>query len=932
VLQAEPTTKKAEQEWEALQEEISYWTGRADRNYSDDEVLAKIDWSNYPTLVGMDEDAAKGLPTVLNRPVGYSKDALRGVVWAARNGGDKADPYNSVRAALGQGNTWQENADISAMLDPTNERYNPYAVGSTLDDAALYFGVSSFDQKWLDDNRGMLSGNDETAKRYYKKVYDAEQTTQKAEAELADLREYVDAYLQNNGDPSILLEYLLDDYPTLQAMQTSLESGDLKATTRAVNFSLADLTAEINQRVAKKNAEKAAADTKMQGAMGVIDSTHPAMTGNTQAVESGKTAAATMAASTIMDQGTPEEQLVFQTAYSADFMIRCQELNAAIENGAPNLAGEYEYSLQMANDYTSQNYFGILEGMRPYEALQEEIAKIEQEIDAKERLLYNIPDVAPGTGGTPWKMQQVDGVWYQFGAELDPATREWKLTGVWNEDSPNGEVSDAAKAAAQTWISGLPLEPLSKEEADAKEQELSVLKQKLQAARIELEAAEPAYSKAAEQKENLTQAYDIIARLGEFTGVEAGNATGYRALMEDIYTVGAEYKPTEWLPYNPFENLLGYPEMSVELVSKIAEASIKSYGTEITRLQKMLDTAKEFGIDIPDEYVKNIDREIARLERLSKDAEYFLLAQTPDMHEVAEGARRKVRNEIEEKGWGILPDKGSPKPSENGYYYLDYEAMLDELYWSSSTDMFLLTDKERDLYVYIRETQGADAAYAYYEHLTNDSYGIIHQRDRVSDEESAQFVRENPVLANFAAIATSPYRSLGTGYALIATLKGEEINPNHPAFMFVDMSNITKEQSKQMINEALGEGTDAAWWANLGYDAFVAAGESLVTAATTGGTGALAAKGTTVAAKFGFKVVAGLATAAPMGAQAAAAAIQDAKYRGADDTQAWALAGATFVAETFTEAITVSNLRAARGLASSAEVKAFIKSRKTKKK
>lgn len=928
VLQAEPATKKAEQEWEALQEEISYWAGRADRNYSDDEVLAKIDWSSYPTLVGMDEDAAKGLPTVLNRPVGYSQDALRGVVWAARNGGDKADPYNSVRAALGQGNTWKENADISAMLDPTNERYNPYAVGSTLDDAALYFGVSSFDQKWLDDNRGVLSGTDETAKRYYKKVYDAEQTTQKAEAELADLREYVDAYLQNNGDPSTLLEYLLDDYPTLQAMQTSLESGDLKATTRAINFSPADITAEVNQRVAEKNAEKASADTKMQGVMGVIDRTYSAMTGNTQAVESGKTAAATMAASTIMEQGTPEEQIVFRTAYSADFMTRCQELNAAIETGAPNLEGEYDYSLQLANDYTSQHYFGILEGMRPYEAVQEEITKIEQEIDAKERLLYNIPDVAPGTGGTPWKMQQVDGVWYQFGAELDPATREWKLTGVWNEDSPDGEVSDAAKAAAQTWISGLPLEPLSEEEAYTNEQELSVLKQKLQVARNELKAAEPAYSKAAEQNEAMTQAYDTLARLRELTGVEAGNVTGYRALMEDIYTVGAEYKPTEWLPYNPFENLLSYPEMSVESVSKIAEESLKSYGTEITRLQKMLDTAKEFGLDVPDEYIKNIDREIARLGRLSKDAEYFLLAQNPDVHTVAEDVRSKVWKDVHEngKGWGIMPDEGSSEPSEyNGYYHLDYEVMFDALYWSSSTYAYHLTDEERDLYLYIRETQGYDAAYEYYYHLTNDTYGIMHVRESASAEEIAQSVREQPVLTNLEMIVSSPFRALGTLYSLVATLKGEEINPYHPAFIFVTAANITKEQSKQMINEELGEGTDAAWWANLGYDAVVAAGESLVNMAATGGTGALAEKGATVAAKFGFKVLAGISTAAPMGLQAAASAIQDAKYRGADDAQAWALAGATFVAETFTEAITVSNLRAARGLASGDEVKAFIK-------
>lgn len=947
VLQAEPTTKAAEQEWEALQEEIAYWTGRTDRNYSDDEVLAKIDWSNYPTLVGMDEDADKGLPTVLNRPIGYSQDALRGVVWAARNGGDKADPYNSVRAALGQGSTWQENADISAMLDPTNERYNPYAVGSTLDDAALYFGVASFDQKWLDDNRGVLSGNDETAKRYYQKVYDAEQTTQKAEAELAELQEKIDKKIANGNTADNILKDILDKYPTLQAMQTSLESGDLKATTRAIGFSMADITADVNQRVAERDAEKTAAQEKMQsladflmGALPGSNSTPdsgkaaspdgaaaivlPANSDNTLAVENGKSAAESMAAPTIMGQGTPEEQLVFKTAYSADFMTYCTELNTAIETGAPNLAGEYDRCLQMANDYTSQHYFGILEGMRPYEAIQEEIAKIEQEIDAKERLLYNIPDVAPGTGGAPWKMQQVDGVWYQFGAELDPATREWKLTGVWNEDSPDGEVSDAAKAAAQTWISGLPLEPLSEEEAYATEQELSVLKQKLQVARNELQAAEPAYSKAAEQKEAMTQAYDTLARLRELTGVEVGNATGYRALMEDIYTVGAEYKPTEWSLMSRYEYARSSQRYSDEQLATIARENADTAQAEIARLQKMLDTAEEFGIDVPDKYVKNINREIARLGREIKDAEYFLLKTSPEFKTYTE---EQLKNTAELMA--LAQDSGYTDPRVVEWLKEEQEKRREFRAWKPPQTS-LLSEDDHLFYRYLLEERSPDEAAAFLDYMTDEEYGRAHLQQAAATKAGWEsLTKEMPVTANLVNILISPFRLRGVGYSVESWLSGKEINPGNEAFGLSVIDSAVTETSKKMIDEAFVDSPAERWLLNLGYDVTKAVGESIYNMKLFGflgsGLSSASAAAQTRIGSASLKILSALATASPMGFQAASLAIQDAKYRGASDDQALLVGASVFLAETMTEAITVANIRAARSLKTAGDTKKFAK-------
>lgn len=242
VTEAEETTQKAETEWAALQEELTYWATRSDRNYSDEEILARIDWSNYPTLTRMDEGRQQGVPLMLNRPIGYSTDSMYGTLWAARNGGGSGNPLNdSLSYYSGQGNAWQADEDITARLDPTSDRYCPYALGSTLDDEALYFGVSSFDEDWLAANRGLIASDDATARKMYARVYDAEQLTQKAEAEWAALQEQVARLQQYGADPDRIMQVIdWSDYPTLARMDESLQTGELLGLTRSVPYNRRD--------------------------------------------------------------------------------------------------------------------------------------------------------------------------------------------------------------------------------------------------------------------------------------------------------------------------------------------------------------------------------------------------------------------------------------------------------------------------------------------------------------------------------------------------------------------------------------------------------------------------------------------------------------------------------------------------------------------
>lgn len=349
----EATTQKAETEWQALQDEIAYWTNRTDRNYSDDEILAKIDWKNYSTLTGMDEDAAKGTPMQLTRPVGYSQDALRGVIWATRNGVTTDDGNNSVRAALGQGNKWKENPEISQKLDPASEYYSPYSVSSTLDDAAIYFGVDSFGKDWLEENRDVLSSDDKTAKTMYAKVYNAEQTTLEAESELAELNRLIDKYCDSYDDPDTVLKYLAnrvdEDFPTLAKMDKGIASGSLVSTTRPIAYSWGDVRRTVQQRIDEKN-NATPATQKMEKALGVTADENPTFDAITRAAKHNVSEAADLIEQSgtdaekrkVLMAGTPEFNTLVQSV--SDMMAKVktkvdkayQEQQQALRNTSSN--------------------------------------------------------------------------------------------------------------------------------------------------------------------------------------------------------------------------------------------------------------------------------------------------------------------------------------------------------------------------------------------------------------------------------------------------------------------------------------------------------------------------------------------------------------------------------------------------------------------
>lgn len=253
-------TLKAQDEWARLSEELSYWATRTDRNYSDDEIIGRINWDNYKTLQKMDEGRATGAPLELLEGVGYSQDAMYGVLWAARNPGASTGNamYDAVQGALGRGNQYKRNEQTSDRLNPLSQNYNPYVVGSTMDDMAYTYRTDRFDERWLEENRSMLL-NPETAADYGK-IYNAVQTTNTIRDEAEALKAELARYAETGVEPDFAYLLSQNEYKTIAKLQDSLKSGQIMDTAYGIDFDLPTLMAKAADAYALKQAHLNAAN------------------------------------------------------------------------------------------------------------------------------------------------------------------------------------------------------------------------------------------------------------------------------------------------------------------------------------------------------------------------------------------------------------------------------------------------------------------------------------------------------------------------------------------------------------------------------------------------------------------------------------------------------------------------------------------------
>ena len=960
ILKAQDTTNQAEAEWKALQEEIGYWANRKDRNYSDDQIISRIDWSKYKTLARMDDGAASGVPLTLNSAIGYSQDALKGVIWAARNGSTGNPLADSAKAVLGAGKTWQEDKKISAKLDPSSKAYSPYSVGSTLDDAALYFGVDSFSKDWLEKNRGILAGNDATAKKMYQTVYNAEQTTLKAEQELDELHANIDRYLESTTDPDQILRMIDGEYKTLDSLDESMREGKLIGTTRAIDYRKQDIEFEVRRRCLAKNTQINGAD--YVGAVWKLLGLPEVKTEAISAVGASRDNAINAGGATIADAGTDEEKTVFKTAYSSDFDTYLTQIKGAMDSGVSDPQGGYDYTLKRADQYAAENYMDAMDTVLTYEEAQqakdEAIKKLNDlgvvydedgNIDMTNRkgsLIVPGADTAMAAAGmsdAPRSLRHestsIDDEIFMLREEIETGYGE-------DEDGERVRLTDEEIKIKKARLSEL-------QNPSASQKEINQLLAVVDESTETMERTQKSYDKANITLKNITEGYAVADRMQALTGVKAGDSDSTLAQMTYLFSIARNYEPTEYRSANLYALAMDGQGATYEETAAAARQGMAENKKMIEQINFALGELESKGAHLPDDKMENVKRYVAALERDVQDAEYFLLRENDDYYQESQDVSNEIfaawQDYNELNPLGML----NPFADRKGYTALDnvVAIRLDQLQMEEASktigrnlksdkvimstgnpakdgyyteDINQLSKNECMTYLYIRGKEGVDAAQEYYDHLTNAEYGVINMRRNLDWTAKAQeFADQNAVtgaLASALTVIASPLNVGGMVESIKADVLGQELNPYARGFVYGNMSGTVRATVEENISESVGGGA-GGWLLGKLYEALMSYGDSVVSSYFMGGMGSAAGSGAgKLLAKTGLtenyvnlasKVVSSFVTASGQGMQAVGNVMMDARLRGATPAEARVLGLVTFLAETATEAIEVETIDSA---------------------
>ena len=671
--QAEGQTKQAEQEWDALQQELTYWAQRTDRNYSDDEIIKNINWSNYKTLKKMDEDRLKGTPMELNRAIGYSEDALYGVLWKARNPDQDVDLYQAMaNSALGSGNVWKNNQEIADRLDPNSEKFNPYALGSTnLDDAAVYFNVPFFGKEWLQQNDGLQWSDDETQKKMYQKVMKAEENTLAAEEQLSALNAWLDKKIDGAQDADEVIRQFEKAYnkgkitingqtvelDMLRKMDKSLGkdgkpgTGDLLAMTRGVDYKFSEMEQQIRDRFAEKEPKQNGselAQTASKGCGHMVSPVYlPSSQGEAWAKEQEKKL--NRAKSVVEDVATPPEQAVMNNAWS----VMGETVKKTWDGiKALGLQVGSDLTQQMISNSISRTSSALLKGqdlIADYEKQDEQIAGM---VDRENQLKDELGDlVYYGQEPKDFDTATIDvgGNQIEVTMRYDEQQQQFVVQGMKNLTTDSEDLSGLD--------SKLLHEQRDKELAAANDRQAKIIDANSRAITEEEQQKLDEYNRlvidtedaVASQRKNEEAYQTAVKNMQDAQWVRnatvnllqmAGASEEQLKVFEDTNTVieglknFTKYDPTQWESYNPY-NL--YAEaMNSDLdgdyseVLAVAKEGDLETAQEKELAQWILDYSDRMGIEIPDNVRENINRYIAKLDNDHQDYEYFAMLGNDD--------------------------------------------------------------------------------------------------------------------------------------------------------------------------------------------------------------------------------------------------------------------------------------------------------------
>lgn len=298
--------------------------------------------------------------------------------------------------------------------------------------------------------------------------------------------------------------------------------------------------------------------------------------------------------------------------------------------------------------------------------------------------------------------------------------------------------------------------------------------------------------------EMLTQIEQNYTRADRFNAGKPSDDT--LKLLKQAYSDGGEYAPTIWDTAARLQNEyqqyvdMGYSDEQLKLMVEQSKARNTS---EISDIDSLVQQLRSTGAANSEEYIGNINRHKAELERQNKDLGYLTVGQEKDFAEVVEQAHKK---EYEAPfAFGVTNE------------LLAHYAVHPELDFLSGTGapatyMPLLTQEERDKFLYLYEKKSPDAARTYYDHLTDDVYGIVPVRSSVQGiEKMAELTEKYPISSNLLSVPMNMMTGPGYMKGVFNAMLGKETSPYDPLLAPTRYVQTVRDKTNEMIGNEVGQ-------------------------------------------------------------------------------------------------------------------------------
>lgn len=898
-------TKEALSEYEKLGKEVDFLTNWDEMNFSDDEVwdLVYKDFDKkYPTLSKMDKSVEPGGTLLeLNSPVPYSKNAqtVYGMIWGARNKDDSDNYWKNLAGSVnGFGNQYKENPEITAKKNFKDlSTYAPYSLGMTIPEVGVYFGVKQLDEKTLLEIRGTIDPTNAMDVDMFNKGVEAEQRVQRIEKKLTALHEDIDTLAPYYSDPQELIDMIKDDssYNELFALDESMYTGKLVATSRPINYRWADIEKEIREKCAVSSADygnnykttdkykSSLTDDYVSGtspnernsenylAKGIEDKHEELLNRELQKI--GKT---------IYAKGSETDKQVFTSQAGVGYERSVGEVGDMVP------AHEKALSL-VTTDLQKQavnSYLPSLRTIREYEGMQgerdakaDELHKTNLEITSLEArtratggvsvedriLIGELED--EGTASTISGLIQSNNendkylgyraLYNSTIGQHDDNAYENAWSQMFGRNSNAGSVDEFVNANpklqhyADLLVNGIPENPsqVSEPLTIAEENYLNSLYENRDMLSETVSQYDAALSQGKETYDNAVEARDYVlhsyAEAKKVYGDEVSDDLIKEIdLLDQCRDTWTPYHHSSYSVYQSMEKEEGSPE---EVVKKAAETAILQKQM-LDKLKGVVQHLDELGVYMSDQDRSNVDQKITVLQKEYDESINYIITKSDEFKGIAEAGKQMSTDDLSyvtRMNVEALRDGKISRDSLGAFdsQFLQGPRIEDSM--GIATKNYIekvigaMEPEEKDLYFYYLNEAGEDEANRYLESLVNPINGTVMHR---LQEQQSKATREETT-KDGTSMFLGLVKSFGTN--LIGQVqdwvntryyeaKGiKNYDPNGVAYSYGNTTDAIRGAIQDEITEQVGG--ENAEVINFLINAMTSAGDSTASMLLTNG-------------------------------------------------------------------------------------------------